>query len=96
MPTITEELKAIFNRKLREANEKFETRIDCLIEEYNNGSINRNEIARQITQLFRAFNQLKKSYEEAAARITHDLERDIMKNEDFFEAKLKDAPHDWD
>lgn len=97
-PPINEEFKAIFDRKLREATEKYEKRLDHLIDEYDSKSSTdeKDGIAQRISRLNHAFNSLKRSYVEGSERAVYDVERNIQQYEAFFEAKLKDEPHEWD
>lgn len=92
------EIKAILNRKLHEATEKYGKRLNELFKEYNSKrSIEeKNEIVMKIVQLSRAFESLQKSYEEAENSINDTIDRSVDRYEEFFKAKLQDKPHEWD
>lgn len=95
---ILAEINKLLDQKLNLATEKFGKRLNELFKEYNAGQSieEKKEIVRQITQLSRAFESLQKDYEEARESFAYRYTNHIEKYDEYFEAKLKNEPHEWD
>lgn len=56
----------------------------------------KNKILDQILALSKAHNALRENYEEAKEAILRDLDKLVTRYDEYFEAKLKNEPHEWD
>lgn len=50
----------------------------------------------QIAALSKAHLGLRENYENGKEAILHDLDRYVTRYDEYFEAKLKNEPHEWD
>lgn len=92
------EIKRIIGRKRHKATVLYEKKMDELFKAYHTASNfkDKNQIIKQISLVSRAYNYLQNKYDDAAESILQWLERDIDGYEDYFDAKIKGLPHDWD
>lgn len=88
----------LLDKKLQDATNRYMQRTIELFAQYGvaKTTSDKNKILDQILTLSKAHNALCENYEEAKETILHDLDKFVARYDEYFEAKLKNEPHDWD
>ena len=95
---MTEKIKSLLEEKSRNATERYVKRINELFSECCSKETveEMNDVILEIAALSGAYKSLIKAYKEATEILDHDIHRCIARCDEFFEAKLKNKPHEWD
>lgn len=93
-----DKILAIMDEKRQAAAEKYGKRMDELVAGYpKNGSYDdKTKVIAEMVLLTEAYASLLRAYRECDERFIYQFEQKIGRYDEFFEAKLKGEPHEWD
>lgn len=100
--TMLDEVQRILDHRRAVYGKKYMMRVTALTAEYNenncgSGSAQKMGSARkEIVQLSKAYDSLCHAYDDAEQELAKAIEEYVTQYEEYFEAKLKGEPHEWD